>query len=128
MIHGVTPYKTVRVKYALTFTGLSIGAQAVASAAAAGFGLVAAAQQADMGTSTRFPICIHLARMTPDCRQISGGTHNSLLMNETSSFSACTEFISVDTDICLHMLTNLQNVLYPLAERVCGKPGFFWNA
>lgn len=47
---------TVKAKYVLTFTGLSIRIQAVASTTAAGSGLVAATQEADMGTSSGLSI------------------------------------------------------------------------
>lgn len=47
---------TSKAKYVLTFTGLSIRAQAVASTTAAGSGLVAATQKADVGTSTRLSV------------------------------------------------------------------------
>lgn len=51
-----TLYIYLHPTYVLTFTGLSIRAQAVASTTAAGSGLVAATQKADMGTSTRLSI------------------------------------------------------------------------
>lgn len=49
-------YRYIYGKQALTFAGLSIGAQAVASAAVAGPGLVAATQETNMGASTKLSI------------------------------------------------------------------------
>lgn len=54
----------------LTLAGLSVGVQAVAGAAAAGPGLVAAAQQADVEASSRLPVRSRFTRMAPDCGQI----------------------------------------------------------
>ena len=57
----------LRIKHCiLTFAGLSVGSQAVARATAAGSGLVAATQQADVGTSPGLPISVRLTRVAPD--------------------------------------------------------------
>lgn len=54
----------------LTLAGLSVSVQAVAGPAAAGPGLVAAAQEADVGASSRLPVRSCFTRMAPDCGQI----------------------------------------------------------
>lgn len=54
----------------LTLARLSVSVQAVAGAAAAGPGLVAAAQQADVGASSGLPVRSCFTRMAPDCGQI----------------------------------------------------------
>lgn len=63
-------------EYVLTFTGLSIRAQTVASTTAARSGLVAATQKADMGTSTRLSIWNYFTCVTPDCGHNQKGQRN----------------------------------------------------
>lgn len=119
---------TVKAKYVLTFTWLSISVQAVASTTAAGSGLVAATQEADMGTSSRLSIWNCFTRVTPDCGQMRKGQpdHYKPMKHPLSvptQTPACESQDEEVPDTHLHMLTYIENVPYLLAEWVCGKHG-----
>lgn len=102
---------TLKAKPTLTFTGLSVGVQAVASTTAAGSGLVAATQEAHVGASSWLSIRNGLTRVAPDCGQMRKRDSHIIkkpmkrLLPAHAQTPACESQDGKVPNTCLHMLT-----------------------